>query len=201
MFDFAIRMRLWVGIFIGILLFGYSFSYLLESPGAAIAGMFVGGGIVATFGYLILRYEGESKPGPIAGTRKASPTQDSEERSRSRLPKLSEILDFLNGLDARFGFGLSPRGPWPLKWDRRRGPNRLERWLAHHALLAAVGSFILGVAAFYALILTAGRRFTWGALSGPALVSVAIYVFGRQLTGQVEAWKRQEQQRGHPEPP
>ncbi|MDQ4145892.1 MAG: hypothetical protein M3198_19530, partial [Actinomycetota bacterium] len=80
-------------------------------------------------------------------------------------------------------------------------PNRLERWLVQHALLAAVGSFILGVAASYALILTARQRFTWGALSGPALVSLAVYVFGRQLTRQVEAWTRQEQQRGHPEPP
>ncbi len=101
MFDFAIRMRLWVGIFIGVLLLGYSFSYLLEAPGAAIAGMLVGGGIVATFGYLLLRYEEESKPGPIEGTRKTSPTQDWEGRSPSRLPKLSAVLDFFNQLDAR----------------------------------------------------------------------------------------------------
>lgn len=56
MFDFAIRVRLWVGIFIGVLIFGVSFSYLLEAPGAAIGGMAVGVGIVWIFGYLLLRY-------------------------------------------------------------------------------------------------------------------------------------------------
>lgn len=122
------------------------------------------------------------------------------ERSRSSVPKLSGVLDFLNRLDARFGFGLSPRGQWPLKWDRRPGPNRLERWLAKHALVAAVGWFVLGGAASCILAFAARERFTWSTVGGLALGSLAIYAFGRQVTRQMDAWTRQQHQGGRPKP-
>lgn len=108
------------------------------------------------------------------------------------LRPLKHALDAMQRLDERLGVGLSPRGPWPIRWERRDGPSAVARWMSRHPIAAALAGYAVVAGFFLSAHALSGQLDTENALLdvGVALpASWPLYAAAQMLPHQIKSWE------------